>query len=81
MLSEYTANIPVVMISGKDGFFDKVRGRLAGTTGYITKPFGPETLMKAIEFYLGGGHDLEGEVQAVETSSPDLDLNPLPSTT
>ncbi len=47
-----TANIPVVMISGKDGFFDKVRGRMAGTTGYITKPFGPETLMKALETYL-----------------------------
>jgi twitching motility two-component system response regulator PilG len=44
--------IPVVMISGKDGFFDKVRGRMAGTTGYVTKPFGPETLMKALETYL-----------------------------
>ncbi|MEP6947103.1 MAG: response regulator [Acidobacteriota bacterium] len=45
-------NVPVVMISGKDGFFDKVRGRMAGTTGYITKPFGPETLMRALETYL-----------------------------
>lgn len=44
--------LPVVMISGKDGFFDKVRGRMAGTTGYVTKPFGPETLMKALETYL-----------------------------
>jgi twitching motility two-component system response regulator PilG len=52
-----TANVPVVMISGKDGFFDKVRGRMAGTTGYITKPFGPETLMKAVEYYLNGGTD------------------------
>ena len=43
---------PVVMISGKDGFFDKVRGRMAGTTGYITKPFGPETLMKTVETYI-----------------------------
>ncbi|MEJ7624566.1 MAG: response regulator [Pyrinomonadaceae bacterium] len=45
-------NLPVVMISGKDGFFDKVRGRTAGTTGHVTKPFGPETLMKALETYL-----------------------------
>jgi len=44
--------LPVVMISGKDGFFDKVRGRMAGSTGYVTKPFGPETLMKALETYL-----------------------------
>ena len=47
-----TKDIPVVMISGKDGFFDKVRGRMAGTTGYITKPFGPETLMKALDIYM-----------------------------
>lgn len=47
-----TKGLPVVMISGKDGFFDKVRGRMAGSTGYVTKPFGPETLMKALETYL-----------------------------
>jgi twitching motility two-component system response regulator PilG len=47
-----TKDIPIVMISGKDGFFDKVRGRMAGTTGYITKPFGPETLMKALDVYI-----------------------------
>jgi twitching motility two-component system response regulator PilG len=40
------------MISGKDGFFDKVRGRMSGATGYVTKPFGPETLMKALDTYL-----------------------------
>lgn len=44
--------VPVVMISGKDGFFDKVRGKMSGCTGYITKPFGPETLMKALDTYL-----------------------------
>jgi CheY-like chemotaxis protein len=57
---EATKDIPVVMISGKDGFFDKVRGKMSGTTGYITKPFGPETLMKAVETYL------KGEVPAAE---------------
>lgn len=50
--NDVTKDVPVVMISGKDGFFDKVRGRMAGTTGYITKPFGPETLMKTVETYL-----------------------------
>ena len=53
-----TKDVPVIMISGKDGFFDKVRGRMAGTSGYITKPFGPETLMKAVESHL------KGEVEA-----------------
>ena len=46
------ANLPVIMIAGRDGFFDEVRGRIAGTTAYITKPFGPETLMKALDAYL-----------------------------
>ena len=50
--NESTKEVPIVMISGKDGFFDKVRGRMSGTTGYITKPFGPETLMKTVETYI-----------------------------
>jgi twitching motility two-component system response regulator PilG len=45
-------NTPVVMISGKDGFFDKVRGKMAGANGYVTKPFGPDALMKALETHL-----------------------------
>jgi twitching motility two-component system response regulator PilG len=52
--NEVAKDLPVVMISGKDGFFDKVRGKMAGATGYVTKPFGPETLMKALETYLVG---------------------------
>lgn len=47
-----TKDVPVIMISGKDGFFDKVRGKMAGATDHISKPFGPETLMKALENYL-----------------------------
>jgi twitching motility two-component system response regulator PilG len=50
--NDATKDVPVVMISGKDGFFDKVRGRMAGTSNYITKPFGPETLMKAVNEYV-----------------------------
>jgi CheY-like chemotaxis protein len=49
-----TKDVPVIMVSGKDGHFDEVRGKMAGTTGYITKPFGPETLMKTVEAYLSG---------------------------
>ena len=54
----FMKDIPVVMISGKDGFFDKVRGRMAGTTGYITKPFGPETLMKTVEAFVAQKPDI-----------------------
>ena len=46
-----TKRIPVVMLSGKDGFFDKVKGRLAGATDYITKPFREATLAEAVKKY------------------------------
>jgi twitching motility two-component system response regulator PilG len=41
-------HIPVVMLSGRDGFFDKVRGKLAGSTQYVTKPFDPAQLVKTV---------------------------------
>lgn len=41
-------NIPVIMLSGKDGIFDKVRGRLAGANDYITKPFEPGAVLNAV---------------------------------
>ena len=49
-----TQNVPVVLISGKDGYFEEDRGTAAGASGFITKPFGPETLMKTIQSYLAG---------------------------
>ena len=44
-----TRDVTVVMLSGKDGFFDKVRGRLAGAAEYLTKPFNPEVLVQVVE--------------------------------
>jgi twitching motility two-component system response regulator PilG len=44
-----TKCIPVIMLTGKDGFIDRVRGRMAGSTDYITKPFAPDTLLQAVE--------------------------------
>jgi twitching motility two-component system response regulator PilG len=43
-----TSHLPVIMLSGKDGFFDKMRGRMAGSTEYLTKPFDPDTLIKTV---------------------------------
>ncbi len=45
-------NIPVIMLSGKDGVFDKVRGRLAGANDYITKPFEPGSILQAVRKHL-----------------------------
>lgn len=50
--NDATAHIPVVMLSGKDGFFDKVRGRMAGATDYITKPFKPQELVQVVQQHL-----------------------------
>jgi twitching motility two-component system response regulator PilG len=47
-----TKDIPVVMLSGKDGFFDRVRGKLVGCSDYITKPFDPEQLVATVEQYV-----------------------------
>jgi twitching motility two-component system response regulator PilG len=39
---------PVVLLSSKDGLFDKAKGRLVGSERYLTKPFDKQTLLKAI---------------------------------
>lgn len=53
--NESTRHIPVVMLSGKDGFFDKVKGKLAGAADYITKPFEQSELFLAIQSHLDMG--------------------------
>ena len=39
---------PVIMLSSKDGLFDKARGRIVGSEQYVTKPFTREELLDAI---------------------------------
>ncbi|MFQ3323621.1 MAG: twitching motility two-component system response regulator PilG [Pseudomonadales bacterium] len=40
---------PVVMLSSKDGLFDKAKGRIVGSDNYLTKPFSRNELLGAIE--------------------------------
>jgi twitching motility two-component system response regulator PilG len=42
---------PVIMLSSKDGVFDRARGRLAGSDRYLTKPFTREALIDAVNEY------------------------------
>ncbi len=41
-------HIPVVMLSSKDGLFDKAKGRIVGADLYVTKPFTREDMVRAI---------------------------------
>lgn len=42
---------PVIMLSSKDGLFDRARGRMVGSDQYLTKPFTQETLLEAVKTY------------------------------
>jgi len=43
------AKVPVIMLSSKDGLFDKARGRIVGSDQYLTKPFTKDELLGAIQ--------------------------------
>ena len=47
------AAVPVVMLSSKDGVFDKARGRMVGSQDYLTKPFTKDQLLRTV-MDLGG---------------------------
>ena len=51
--NQSTKHVPVVMLSGNNEVADKVMGRMAGASDYLTKPFEPETILKCIETYCG----------------------------
>lgn len=46
--NEKFASTPVVMLSSKDGVFDKARGRMVGSQEYLTKPFTKDQLLQAV---------------------------------
>jgi twitching motility two-component system response regulator PilG len=43
------ADVPVVMLSSKDGVFDKARGRMVGAQDYLTKPFSKDQLLRVVK--------------------------------
>jgi twitching motility two-component system response regulator PilG len=45
-------DLPILLLSGKDSVVDRVRGRLAGSTDYISKPFDPAELVWTVKRYL-----------------------------
>ena len=47
--NEKFSSTPIVMLSSKDGVFDKARGRMVGCQDYLTKPFTKDQLLQAVE--------------------------------
>jgi twitching motility two-component system response regulator PilG len=45
------AAVPVIMLSSKDGLFDKARGRMVGSDDYLTKPFTKDQLLSAVALH------------------------------
>ncbi|HIK55613.1 MAG TPA: response regulator [Synechococcales cyanobacterium M55_K2018_004] len=68
MLRKSTAfrQTPIVMLTGRDGFIDRVRARMVGATDYLTKPFGEGELLTLVARYVGEGNP--------EHPPPDLQL-------
>ncbi len=58
MLRSSTAfrQTPIIMLTGKDGFIDRVKARIVGATDYLTKPFGESELLMLVEKYVGVGN-------------------------
>jgi twitching motility two-component system response regulator PilG len=50
--------VPVVMLSSKDGVFDKARGRMVGSQDYLTKPFSKDQLLQAVFQYASKREDV-----------------------
>lgn len=46
-------NTPVIMLSSKDGLFDRARGRMVGSDEYLTKPFTKESLLRTVAAHAG----------------------------
>ena len=47
--NEKFAATPIIMLSSKDGVFDKARGRMVGSEEYLTKPFTKDQLLQAVK--------------------------------
>lgn len=49
------SKVPVVFLSGRGGLFDRMRGRLAGSSEHVQKPFEPQALLALVERFVAAG--------------------------
>ncbi len=73
-------DIPVVMLSSKDGLFDRARGRVAGADDHLAKPFSAnqmtETVAKHLKLALKRRADANNTATAAATAASETDTNP-----
>jgi twitching motility two-component system response regulator PilG len=50
--NEKTRGVPVIMLTGRDGLMDRLRGKMAGAAEYLTKPFDPKALTAVVSRYI-----------------------------
>ncbi|MCP2730250.1 response regulator [Limnofasciculus baicalensis] len=62
---------PIIMLTGRDGFIDRVRARMVGATDYLTKPFGASELLMLLEKYIGPGDLRQGSMDNSVTEAVD----------
>ncbi|NEQ44611.1 MAG: response regulator [Leptolyngbya sp. SIOISBB] len=69
---------PIIMLTGKDGFIDRVKARMAGATDYLTKPFGAHELLTLVEKYVGLGNPTRPKPNRLleQAIQDDLELAP-----
>jgi len=53
--NELYRDVPVVMLSSKDGLFDRARGRIVGSDQYLTKPFSRDELLDVVRQFAKQG--------------------------
>lgn len=57
--------VPIIMLTGRDSFIDRVKARMAGATDYLTKPFGETELITLIEKYVGQGNPARSQPESL----------------
>ncbi len=66
------AHIPVIILTGSDGLFDRFRAKVAGSTDFMTKPIVAEKVLDTIEKYLDKTPHLQQQTPSNKVSQPQL---------
>ncbi len=56
----YLNHIPIIMLTSRNGMLSHLRGRIAGASIYLTKPFKTQDIIDTVMRYLGGPSQLQG---------------------